>query len=300
VHYSPPVELDRILVVDDDDDGRDALAALLEAHGYGVMRARDGGEALRTTERESPSLVISDVVMPVLDGFELVRALRARPSSADVPVILLTGHDETRRRVEGLDLGADDFVAKPVAPAELLARVRVHMRHVQRRRELERRVHVDPLTEVLNRRGVMASLRREFERALRGGTPLSVLVLDVDAFKQLNDTCGHAAGDAALVRIARALTEAVRAVDLVGRLGGDEFIVIVPGGDQATARALADRIARLDVALEAGDRTARVSVSAGFATLEDGETIEQLLDRADRAMYRRKRLARGTGRVVAR
>lgn len=286
-------------MVDDDDDGRDALAALLEAHGYGVMRARDGSEALRTTERESPSLVISDVVMPRMDGFELVRTLRSRSSSADVPVILLTGHDETTRRVEGLDLGADDFLAKPVAPAELLARVRVHLRHAERRRELERRIHIDPLTEVLNRRGVMAVLRRELERSRRVGTPLSVIVLDVDSFKRLNDTYGHAAGDAALVNIARALTEAVRAIDMVGRLGGDEFVVIVPGGDEAAASALADRIGALTAAtVDSGGQAIEVSVSAGVAALNAGETIEQLLDRADRAMYRRKRLARGTGRLA--
>ncbi|HUS67586.1 MAG TPA: diguanylate cyclase [Kofleriaceae bacterium] len=290
---------DRILVVDDDDDGRDALTALLEAHGYGVMSARDGSEALRTTERDSPSLVISDVVMPQVDGFELVRKLRARASSADVPVILLTGHDETTRRVEGLDLGADDFLAKPVAPAELLARVRVHLRHAERRRELERRVHVDPLTEVLNRRGVMATLNRELERSRRDGTPMSVLMLDVDRFKQLNDNHGHAAGDAVLRTIARRLTEAVRAVDLVGRLGGDEFVVVVPGGDETAAAALAERIALMRMGpVETDGRVIDVGVSAGAATLQAGETIDDLLDRADRAMYRRKRFARGTGKLA--
>ena len=283
-------------MVDDDDDGRDALAALLEAHGYGVMSARDGSEALRTTERDSPSLVISDVVMPFVDGFELVRKLRARATSADVPVILLTGHDETTRRVEGLDLGADDFLAKPVAPAELLARVRVHLRHAERRRELERRVHVDPLTEVLNRRGVMVTLSRELERSRRDGTPMSVLMLDVDRFKQLNDNHGHAAGDAVLRSIARRLSEAVRAVDLVGRLGGDEFVVVIPGGDEVAAAALADRIALMRMGpVETDGRTIDVGVSAGAATLRAGETIDDLLDRADRAMYRHKRLARGTG-----
>lgn len=290
---------ERILVVDDDDDGRDALAALLEAHGYGVVRARDGSEALRTTERDSPSLVISDVVMPGVDGFELVRTLRARASSADVPVILLTGHDETTRRVEGLDLGADDFLAKPVAPAELLARVRVHLRHAERRRELERRIHVDPLTEVLNRRGLMATLRRELERARRDGTPMSVLMIDVDRFKHLNDTCGHAAGDVVLRNIARTLSEAVRAVDLVGRLGGDEFVVVVPNSDEPAAAALAERIALMRIApVEVDGRAIEVGVSAGVATLRDGETIEALLERADRAMYSRKRLARGTDRAI--
>ena len=286
-------------MVDDDDDGRDALAALLEAHGYGVMSARDGSEALRTTERDSPSLVISDVVMPFVDGFELVRKLRARATSADVPVILLTGHDETTRRVEGLDLGADDFLAKPVAPAELLARVRVHLRHAERRRELERRVHVDPLTEVLNRRGVMVTLSRELERSRRDGTPMSVLMLDVDRFKQLNDNHGHAAGDAVLRSIARRLSEAVRAVDLVGRLGGDEFVVVIPGGDEVAAAALADRIALMRMGpVETDGRTIDVGVSAGAATLRAGETIDDLLDRADRAMYRHKRLARGTGQLA--
>jgi len=282
-------------VVDDDDDVRDALAVLLETHGYDVIRARSGLDAIACMECDSPTLVISDIQMPDIDGFHLVEALRARPSSAHVPIIVMTGHHMAARRDRALDLGADDYLAKPCDPAELLARIRVQLRHAHWHDELERRVQIDPLTDLLNRRGVIAALGHQLERARRSGAPLSVLMLDIDGFKQLNDTHGHAAGDAVLRNIARALTAAVRAVDVVGRLGGDEFVVIVPDGDEAAASGLAKRIAVLEVPPVAiGAAEIEVRVSAGVATLRAGESIEELLDRADRAMYRRKRFAAGT------
>jgi diguanylate cyclase (GGDEF)-like protein len=272
--------VDRILIVEDDDDSREALAELLEGHGYDVETARDGVEAVEVAEKTPPTLVISDVNMPRRDGFALVGVLRDRAACASVPIILLSALSERERRVAGLDLGADDYLGKPVDADELLARVRVHLRHAHRQQELEQSSLLDPLTGVLNRRGLMAALHREHERVLRGRGSMSVMLIDVDDFKALNDTQGHAAGDQALRDIARAITEAVRAIDHVGRLGGDEFLVVVPDTDHAAGAALAERIAHLPV---------EVGLSVGHATLRPGETAEQLLARADAEMYERKR-----------
>ena len=282
---------DRILIVEDDDDVRDAIAALLEEQGYVVETARDGAEAVQKVEDDPPALVISDVRMPGMDGFHLVERLREQASTADVPIILLSALDEHERRVAGLDLGADDYLGKPAHPDELLARVRVHLRHAHRQQALVRRSLLDPLTGALNRRGILAVLRRERERALRTRTPLSVLMLDVDGFKALNDTHGHAAGDSALRLIARAIVDAVRVVDHVGRLGGDEFVVAVPDGDEQAAAALAARLEVLDLpALEVeGGEVLRVEVSVGAATMREGESLDALLERADAEMYARKR-----------
>jgi diguanylate cyclase (GGDEF)-like protein len=273
--------VDRILIVEDDDDSREALAELLEEHGYDVATARDGVEAVELAEKTPPTLVISDVNMPRRDGFALIEELREREASATVPIILLSGILERERRVAGLDLGADDYLGKPVDADELLARVRVHLRHAHRAQELEQSSLLDPLTGVLNRRGLTAALHREHERVHRNGGALSVLLIDVDDFKTLNDSQGHAAGDRALRQIARAITEAVRAVDHVGRLGGDEFLVILPDADRAAGATLADRIGQLRVP---------AGLSVGAATLRPGESAEQLLARADAEMYQRKRL----------
>ena len=287
---------DRILVVEDDDEVREALEAFLEDHGYEVETASDGAEAVAKVEEDPPALVISDVRMPGVDGFELVERLRRRPASADIPIILLSALQEPERRVAGLDLGADDYLGKPTHPDELLARIRVHLRHAHRQQALARRSLIDPLTGALNRRGILSVLRRERERSLRSGTPLSVLMLDVDNFKMLNDTYGHAAGDTVLRQLARAVVGAVRVVDHVGRLGGDEFVVAVPEGEPGAVAALAARLAVLQLpSLEVGDARLEVHVSVGVATLLPGETVDQLLERADAEMYRRKRSrARGS------
>jgi two-component system, cell cycle response regulator len=282
---------DRILIVDDDDDAREALQLLLEAHGYEVWTARDGAEAVAEVQRHPPALIISDLRMPGMDGFGLVEQLRARSATAHLPIILLSAVHERERRVAGLDLGADDYLTKPADPAELLARVRVHLRHAHRQQALVRRSLLDPLTGALNRRGILAVLRRERERALRTGGPLSVLMLDVDGFKELNDTYGHAIGDEVLQQIARAIVDAVRVVDHVGRIGGDEFVVAVPDGDAAAAAALAARLRVLrlgPLAVGEGGHL-RVAVSVGAATMEIGESLDTLLARADAEMYRCKR-----------
>jgi len=291
---------ERILIVEDDDDLREALESVLGDHGYDVVTARNGDEALRLVAAEPPALVITDMYMPGVDGFRLIEMLRGQSSTSDLPIILLSALDEPELRVQALDQGADDFVHKPANLDELLARVRVHLRHAKRQQALVRRSLLDPLTGALNRRGILSVLRRERERALRSGQPLSVLMLDVDGFKMINDAFGHATGDAVLRHLARAVVETVRAVDHVGRLGGDEFVVAVPDGDERAAVALASRLEVLDLgplALPSGAR--RIGISVGVATLQPGEKLEDLIDRADADMYRTKRERSRNGKEVA-
>jgi len=291
---------ERILIVEDDDDLREALESVLGDHGYDVVTARNGDEALRLVATEPPALVITDMYMPGVDGFRLIEMLRGQSATSDLPIILLSALDEPELRVQALDQGADDFVHKPANLEELLARVRVHLRHAKRQQALVRRSLLDPLTGALNRRGILSVLRRERERAIRSGQPLSVLMLDVDGFKMINDAFGHATGDAVLRHLARAVVETVRVVDHVGRLGGDEFVVAVPDGDERAAAALASRLEVLDLgplALPAGAR--RIGISVGVATLRPGERLEELIDRADADMYRTKRERSRNGQEVA-
>jgi diguanylate cyclase (GGDEF)-like protein len=280
-----------ILVVEDEPTARDAMSTLLVGEGYRVTAVSDGVAAFDAARRDPPSIVISDIQMPRSDGFDLVKRLRAQHATAHVPIMLMSALSAPNRRVRGLDLGADDFLPKPIDFGELLARVRGHLRRAADREALERRALLDPLTGVLNRRGIMAELQRELHRARRYATPLSVLMIDVDRFKALNDTHGHQAGDTVLRHVASSLAAAVRTVDHVGRFGGDEFLVVLPDTDAAAAGALAGRLRSLRLPRLAIPSAAEidVTVSIGAATATSDETVQQLLERADQAMYRVKR-----------
>jgi len=284
---------DRILVIDDERAARDALAELLRDEGYLVDTASDGADGLAQIDRDPPSLVISDVRMPRMSGLQMVQRMRTRPTTAHLPVILMSAITGRERRMAGFETGADDFIEKPIDFDELRARVRIQLRHVHHERDLERRTLLDPLTGVLNRRGVTGELHHAQARAARDGNPLSVLLVDVDRFKALNDEYGHRAGDTALRQVGRALENAVRTVDRVGRIGGDEFLVIAHGSDHGDAQVLAERLRALvmpRLAVAPGiDIT--VTFSVGVATLQNGESITELVDRADRDMYGHKHRA---------
>lgn len=282
----------RILVVDDHAGSRRALAELLEEERYEVATAADGAEALAAVAADPPDLIISDVNMPHADGFSLVSGLRERSALEDLPIILISATDDATRRVSALDLGADDYLPKPLDPEELLARVRVHLRHAHRSREIIARSAQDELTGVLNRGGILGVLERERERARRDGTPLAVLMIDVDDFKSINDAYGHSVGDQVLQEVANAIVTAVRVNDRVGRFGGDEFFVVAPNTGLAAVEVLTQRIRNTQRRpFPIGDgRSISIVLSVGGAVDNGTLRMEELFNRADAAMYREKRL----------
>lgn len=273
----------RVLVVDDDPVSREGLQALLEDEGFVVAVAGDGRDALAKVETFRPDLVLSDVCMPNTDGFELARALRTSTRAEDTALILISGNHDIDRRVHALDIGADDFMGKPLDLDELLARIRAHVRRTRRHSDVLRLSIVDELTSTLNRRGLFATLERELQKAVEAGTPLSVLVVDVDDFKKVNDTYGHAAGDEVLKRTANLLRHCVREHDTVARFGGDELAVVLPRSDAWDASAVAARVRFVE-----GPADSQVTLSVGTATLRPGETVDDLLGRADANMYDEK------------
>jgi diguanylate cyclase (GGDEF)-like protein len=280
-----------ILLIEDNPDAREALAGLLEDHGYTVRSAENGARGLDEATRRAPDLVITDLKMPVLSGFDVLTQFRRLPALTDVPVIVVSGCNDVEQRVAGLELGADDFLAKPVHADELLARVRRHLQRLDRQREVARQSMVDALTGVLNRRGLANFFARELERTRAEGTAVLVMMVDLNDFKRINDTWGHAAGDTALSAVARALQDALRATDRIARMGGDEFALVLPevrGDDHQQLAQRVRQISPIIIELSAG-ADMRVGFSLGLALAEPGESFDAVLARADAAMYEDKR-----------
>jgi diguanylate cyclase (GGDEF)-like protein len=294
----------KILIVDDDADIRAFLRAVLESDGHTVLEAGTGVEALGTLELHRPSMVLLDVMMPNMDGFAVVHAMKTRPGQPFLPVILLTALDDPASRARGIAAGADEILSKPVHPFELRLRVRAMLRihnlaselHVANRR-LQLLARTDELTRVRNRRGLRSALIREFHRAERYGARLSLLAFDIDHFKAVNDSHGHATGDLVLKRVALALKNGLRQVDVVGRTGGEEFVVVAPETPGAVALRVADRlraaVATQKVITPSGE-VIGVTMSCGVATLGEvpAATPDELLAYADAALYRAKALGR--------
>src|SRR5438309_3161160 len=196
-----------VLVIEDHPDQRDLLAIVLQREGYRVVTAANGLEALEKLEKESVQIALSDIMMPKMDGFELINKIRSNPELKHIYLILITARIQEGDRVRGLDLGADDYITKPFSFSELLARVRVGSRVVQYQQHLEYQTHVDSLTGLFNRRAFEKKIVEEFDRAKRYQHPISLLILDIDNFKTINDTYGNHGGDAALVKLSETFRE---------------------------------------------------------------------------------------------
>ncbi len=285
-----------ILLIEDSVDSRDALAWLLEHHGYEVRTAENGAMALDEAKRKPPDLVITDLAMPVLSGLDLLQQLRELPLLADIPVIIVSGHDDVDKRVAGLDLGADDFLAKPVNTDELLARVRRQLARADRQQEVARQSMIDSLTNVLNRRGLGNFFSRELERSHLEGRAIAVMIIDLNGFKRINDTWGHGAGDTALREVARALQDALRTTDRIGRMGGDEFAIVLPDVRSDDCIALTQRVRQISPVVIGLTSTngatlsgpISVGLSIGLSIAEPGDTFDAVVERADTAMYEDK------------
>ena len=311
---APPGEPPRVLVVDDVPDNVEILNARLSSRGYRVESAANGQEALDRVRRDPPDLILCDVMMPLVDGFEVSRRIKADPALPFIPIILVTARDTTQDKVEGLEAGADDYIAKPYNFLELEARVRAMLRIKrlqdeldQKNRELElankrlRKLSItDGLTELFNHRHVHELLREEFERSHRTGEPIAVAMLDLDRFKHINDTYGHPTGDVILYETARIIGETAREIDMVGRYGGEEFIAILPNTVEDDAGQFAERVRQAVAGHLYRDEAheIRMTLSCGVASFptEGVDSPESLLKKADEALYVAKES--GRNRVV--
>lgn len=285
----------KVLLVDDDRSILRIVAHWLTSEGYQTFQAADGEEALKLIEGDCPDFVLTDWEMPRMDGLELCRRLRQMKLPHYVYVIFLTVKAGLEETVAGLEVGANDFLRKPIEKCELLARMRAGARVLELYRRLSRVAYTDPLTGLLTRRAFYEALGREWERAKRYRLPLSCVMLDIDYFKRINDVHGHAAGDAVLAAVAQQLVRNCRACDLVCRHGGEEFCVLLPETPDLGAAQWAERVRQSmhDLHIDIGGTPVRVTCSFGTAQRhDDTQNGEQLVDQADQALLVAKRSGR--------
>ncbi len=296
----------RILIAEDDFTSRTMLAAVLKKSGHEVVVTENGAEAWDTLRKpDAPALAVLDWMMPEMDGVEVVRRLRTMQTDRPPYIILLTSRDEKVDIIAGLDVGANDYLTKPFDQGELRARIEVGRRMVEMqaalvesREALAHQATHDPLTGMLNRRAILDRLREEFARARRQGDSLAVGVCDIDHFKRINDTYGHQTGDDVLCELSRIMTKSIREYDSVGRIGGEEFLVIMPAKAGVECTPLFGRMCGNIAGNKLTTRSGALSVtvSIGVASAAGDDTVDKLLAAADAALYRAK--SEGRNRVV--
>jgi diguanylate cyclase (GGDEF)-like protein len=291
-----------ILAIDDTPVNLKTLVAVL-VDEYELQIATSGEEGLLYASNSVPDLILLDIMMPSMDGYEICRRLKADPKLKDVPVVFITALSEAEAEATGLDLGAVDFLTKPINVP--IARKRIH-NHLERehlrkvveaqRDALEQLARTDSLTGLTNRRYFLELADRELKRAIRQGEGFSLLMIDIDHFKAINDTYGHHCGDLTLQHFANLCKSTLRSIDVFGRLGGEEFAAFLPGADAANAREVAERLrwtAESNELLLTDGEQLRFTVSVGIVTVpharvRSGITVDSLVEQADQEMYRAK------------
>jgi two-component system, cell cycle response regulator len=284
----------KVLIIDDDPDALEVARARLMKEALDIVCVQGGVLGLKAARREEPDLILLDLDMPDISGFDVCRSLKADSELCMIPVLFLSGSTTPEDKIAGLDLGAVDYVTKPFDAFELRARVRAALRTKHLQDMLFEHAHIDPLTGLPNRRALTERLQQEWARIERHGGHLSFIMADVDCFKTINDRFGHHVGDKILQQVAGALTGQCREDDLPSRFGGDELAIVVPNETAATAVHLAERcrreIAKACVVVQ--QEVIAVTASFGVADSEGVSSLGVLMKRADEALYRAKEAGR--------
>ncbi|MCF7984716.1 MAG: diguanylate cyclase [Thiohalocapsa sp.] len=292
-----------ILVVDDSPANLRLLTDMLTARGYEVHVAPNGKRALQSAQAHPPTLVLLDILMPGMDGFEVCSKLKEAGQSRDIPIVFLSAIDAADTKALAFEAGGVDYITKPFEEIEVLARIDTHVRMrnmqlllLQQNAELERLATTDPLTGLLNRRSFREHTCRRLAESARYGSPCSLILFDIDGFKPINDNFGHDIGDRVLQAISARIAGRIRAADIFARWGGEEFTLLLPSIDLAEGCRLAEQLRAL-LADEPFPKVAVVTASFGVACMRKGEDFDSLIKRADQALYKAK--ARGRNRVEA-
>ncbi len=291
----------KILIAEDDTTSRLTLAATLRKFGHDVTAVATGQAALQAWEREVFPLLVSDWMMPELNGLDLCRAVRNGNRQHYTYVILLTALSGKSNQIDGMDSGADDFISKPFDEDLLLTRLRVAERILELHEALRTEATRDRLTGLLNRGAILDFLQQTLERRVRDGGDVGVIMIDLDHFKQINDQHGHLTGDVVLREAARLMQGALRPYDRIGRYGGEEFIVVSPQADGSNSAVIAERIrshlCASTLGTPGGDLWVTASLGVAHAAQFNSPTSEQLVASADDALYEAKRGGRNQVRL---
>lgn len=294
-----------ILVVDDTLANVNILKSLLQESGYSVRAATSGKVALMICEKRSPDLVLLDVRMPEMDGYEVCRRLKAGEKTREIAVIFISALNTPDDKMEAFEAGGVDFISKPFDVTEVLTRVKTHVRlqMLQRQlreknRELAQLAATDPLTGLYNRRSFLERLRNCQYANNRYGTPCSLLMFDLDNFKTINDQYGHNVGDQVLQTVAERTRRLLRETDVAARWGGEEFMILAPHTGQDDAVCLAERL-RKCFAEESIEPVGRVTASFGIAQNDHCNSLEALTHLADQALYAAKAAGRNCVRIAS-
>ena len=298
----------KVLLVEDDPVQASATKEILKKVGYEILWAEDGINAIKLVKTEKPDIVLLDVILPGMDGYEVCRWLKLEESTKGIPVIMLTVKKELADKISGLQIGADDYLPKPYNELELNARIYASLRTKALQDELRLKnkqleelldkvnymAITDALTGLYNRRRFHDVLVSEFERAKRYSTPFSLVMLDIDHFKKINDSYGHDVGDTVLKEVSAILMKSIREIDTAARYGGEEFMVILPSTDKVKAHVVAERMRQTVENCEFTGVDRKITVSIGIAGMPDSkvEREDRLIRCADFALYRAKQLGR--------
>jgi len=290
----------KILCIDDDRDVLNLLENILTGMGYEVIKAENGQQGLIESQNNKPDLILLDVTMPGMDGYEVCRKMKEEEATKDIPIIFITAKDDDADEDKGLSMGAVDYIRKPFYPPIIKSRVRTQLDLKLKTEMLELLAAIDGLTNIYNRRKFDEVLELEWKRAMRNNLPLSLIMSDVDHFKGYNDNYGHASGDNCLRRISQGLKDMLqRPADLLARYGGEEFAVILPETDYDgaiyIATTLVTGIGNLNIPYAHSPVAGHVTISIGVATSIPGKNCEtplQLIEAADSMLYVAKRNGR--------
>ena len=275
-----------ILLVEDDSQLINILGLMFERKGYNFEIAHNGLEAMESLERRMPDLIVSDIMMPKMDGLQFRKKILQVKDYSLIPFVFLTAKNKKEEKLQGLRLRVDDYITKPFEIDEFLARLDSI---IERQNLLKDLILFDPLTNLYNRRSLENRLKYELKRVKRYKQFLSLLIFDLDHFKTVNDTYGHIAGDDVLKGVAELLHTSLRDVDFAARYGGEEFVLVMPDTDKSQARLVGDRLRKDIEQAGFGDHHIRVTVSGGIATAPtDSSRVRFLINKADKALYRAK------------
>jgi diguanylate cyclase (GGDEF)-like protein len=294
-----------VLIIDDSESVRELIIKTLESFNLFARyyEAEDGLEGFKKLLSSPVDIILCDLEMPRIDGFKFLNMIKARPELQDTPVIMLTGRDDRELKIKGLEQGASDYITKPFDAEEMVARVKIHLKIKNLQDDLKRTnelllelSNTDHLTGLFNRRYLMDALEKEVQRSCRKGGNLSLILLDIDHFKQVNDTYGHLQGDVVLQKVALQMQKELRNYDIAARYGGEEFIAVLPDASQQEASFVADRVRKSIQAVKFSGALSQlsltVSLGVAFFAEETCGTVDSFIKMADDALY----LAKANGR----